>query len=88
MAARAPAARDTTNRGYRRQGVANEAERALNDTKSGARARVEHPFLVIKRPLGFAKTCYRGLERIAHRLFVTGALANLYVVNRRPLRLA
>ena len=77
-----------TNRRYRRQGVVDEAERAKNKTKSSVRARVEHPFLVIKRIFGFAKTRYKGLEKNAHRLFVTCALANLYMVRRRLLRLA
>jgi IS5 family transposase len=84
----APAAQDMTNRRYRRNGVVIEAERARNKTKSSVRAKVEHPFLIIKRIFGFAKTRYRGLEKNAHRLFVTCALANLYMVRRRLLRLA
>ena len=66
----------------------DEAERARNKTKSSVRAKVEHPFLVIKRIFGFAKTRYRGLEKNAHRLFVTCALVNLYMVRRRLLRMA
>lgn len=38
------------------------------------RAKVEHVFGVIKRVFGFAKVRYRGLEKNAHRLFVTCAL--------------
>jgi IS5 family transposase len=88
IAARAPDAQDMTNRRYRRKGVIDEAERARNKTKSGVRAKVEHPFLIIKRIFGFAKTRYKGLEKNAHRLFVTCALANLYMVRRRLLRMA
>lgn len=84
----APNAQDLTNRRYRRKGAVDEAERARNRTKSTVRAKVEHPFLVIKRIFGFAKTRYRGLEKNAHRLFVTCALANLYMVRRRLLRIA
>lgn len=84
----APAAQDMTNRRYRRKGVVDEAERARNKTKSSVRAKVEHPFLVIKRIFGFSKTRYKGLEKNAHRLFVTCALANLYMVRRRLLRMA
>ena len=83
----APAAQDFTNRRYRRQGVVDEVERAKNKTKSSVRAKVEHPFLIIKRIFGFAKTRYRGLAKNAHRLFVTCALTNLYLVRRRLLRL-
>ncbi len=84
----APNAQDLTNRRYRRQGVVDEAERARNRSKSTVRAKVEHPFLVIKRIFGFTKTRYRGLEKNAHRLFVTCALANLYMIRRRLLRMA
>ena len=81
-------AQDMTNRRYRRKGVVDEVQRAKNKTKSKVRAKVEHLFLVIKRIFGFAKTRYKGLEKNAHRLFVTCALTNLYMVRRRLLRLA
>jgi IS5 family transposase len=82
----APNAQDMTNRRYRRKGVVDEVQRAKNRTKSSVRARVEHPFLVIKRIFGFAKTRYRGLEKNWNRLVVTCALTNLYLVRRRLLR--
>ena len=84
----APNARDFTNRRYRHRGVVDEIERARNRTKSRVRAKVEHPFGVIKRVFGFAKVRYRGLEKNAHRLFVTCALANLFMVRRQlqPIR--
>jgi len=56
-------------------------------TKSKVRAKVEHCFGVIKRVFGFSKVRYRGLDKNANRLFVTCALANLFVVRRRLLRL-
>jgi IS5 family transposase len=84
----APKAQDLTNRRYRYKGEVDEAQRAKNKTKSKVRAKVEHPFLIIKRLFGFAKTRYKGLEKNAHRLFVTCALANLYIVRRRLLRAA
>lgn len=82
----APKAQDMTNRRYRRKGVVDEVQRAKNRTKSSVRAKVEHPFLVIKRIFGFAKTRYRGLDKNANRVFVTCALTNLYLVRRRLLR--
>jgi IS5 family transposase len=88
IAARAPNAQDMTNRRYRRKGEVDEVERAKNKTKSSVRAKVEHPFLVIKQVFGFVKTRYRGLEKNAHRLFVTCALTNLYLMRRRLLQLA
>ena len=41
------------------------------------RAKVEQPFLVIKRLFDFAKTRYRGLDKNSNRLFVTCVLTNL-----------
>jgi IS5 family transposase len=70
----APNARDFTNRRYRHRGVIDEAEKAKNRTKSKVRAKVEHSIGVIKRVFGFAKVRYRGLDKNAHRLFVTCAL--------------
>lgn len=83
----APQARDFTHRRYRRQGVVDEAERAKNRTKSRVRAKVEHSIGVIKRIFGFVKVRYRGLAKNANRLFATCALANLYLVRRRLVRM-
>lgn len=82
----APKARDLTHRRYRYKDWVDEAERARNRTKSTTRARVEHSIGVIKRIFGFVKVRYRGLEKNAHRLFVTCALANLYLVRKQLLR--
>jgi len=38
-------------------------QRAKNKTKSSVRAKVEHPFLIIKRLFGFVKTRYKGLAK-------------------------
>jgi IS5 family transposase len=82
----APKARDFTNRRYRHRGVVDEVERAKNRTKSKVRARVEHVIGVIKRVFGFAKVRYRGLKKNTHRLLVTCALANLFIMRRHLLR--
>ena len=81
----APRARDFTNRRYRHRGVVDEVERAKNRTKSKVRARVEHAIGVIKRVFGLAKVRYRGLKKNLHRLLVTCALANLFMVRRQLL---
>jgi len=78
----APHATDLTNRRYRHRGVVDEAIRAENREKSRTRARVEHAIGVIKRVFGFTKVRYRGLEKNANRLFVTSALANIFLVRR------
>lgn len=83
---RAPQARDLTNRRYRYAGRVDEVEKARNRTKSRIRAKVEHVIGVIKRIFGFTKVRYRGLAKNLHRLEVTAALANVYMVRRRLLR--
>jgi transposase, IS5 family len=83
--ARAPRAKDFTNRKYRGRGWFDAVEQAKNRTKSQVRAKVEHPIGVIKRIFGFSKVRYRGLAKNLHRLEVTAALVNLYMVRRRLL---
>jgi transposase, IS5 family len=82
----APNAKDFTNRRCRRRGVTDPVEKARNRTKSKVRAKVEHCFGVMKRVFGFTKVRYRGLEKNAHRLFVTCALINIYLVRDRLSR--
>jgi IS5 family transposase len=82
----ASSALDFTNRRYWHRGVVNEAESARNRTKAKVRAKVESCFGVIKRVFGFTKERYRGVDKDARRLFVTCALANLFMLRSRSLR--
>jgi IS5 family transposase len=66
--------------------VVDETVKARNQTKSRVRAKVEHAFGVIKGVFGFTKVRYRGLEKNAHRLFVTCALANIFMVRNHLMR--
>jgi IS5 family transposase len=77
-----PRAQDFVNRRYRQRRMINEAERRKNQPKSRVRAKVEHTIGVIKRIFGIAKVRYYGMAKNAHRLFVTAALANLYLARR------
>jgi hypothetical protein len=70
----------------RHRGVVDEVERAKNRTKSRVRAKVEHPFRVIKRVFGFVKVGCRRVAMNTQRLWVTCGLANLFMVRRRLLR--
>jgi IS5 family transposase len=86
IAAAAPQARDLTHRkGYRHRPL-SERDAARNRLKSQVRAKVEHPIGVIKRIFGFTKVRYRGLAKNTHRLWVTCALANLFMARRILLR--
>lgn len=51
------------------------------------RAKVEHSIGVVKRVFGFQKERYRELAKNLHRLEVSAALANLFMVRRQLLRL-
>ena len=61
-------------------------DKVKNRTKSKVRAKVEHPFLVLKQIFGFKKVRYRGLDKNANRLFVACGLVNLYLARRHLLR--
>lgn len=47
--------------------------------KAGIRAKVEHPFRVIKRQFGYMKTRYRGLKKNAAQIATLFALSNLWM---------
>jgi len=62
--------------------------RALDDIekrKARIRAKVEHPFRVIKRQFGYMKTRYRGLVKNTKQLFTLFALSNLWMVRDQLL---
>ena len=84
----APQAQDFTNNKGRRNRPQTEADKATNRTKSQVRAKVEHPFHVLKRVFIFVKVRYRGLAKNANWLFVACGLVNLYMARRQLLRLA
>ena len=60
----------------------NEAGRQLEKLKSSIRAKVEHPFAIIKRQFGYHKVRYRGLKKNTNRLYVLAGLANLVLADR------
>ena len=52
-------------------------DQRIESAKAGIRAKVEHPFLILKRDFGFAKTRYRGMAKNLNRLHVGFASVNL-----------
>ena len=52
--------------------------------KASIRAKVEHPFRVIKRQFGLLKVRFRGLQKNTAHLLTLFALSNLWMA-RRPL---
>ena len=62
-----------------RDAIVNEIERL----KASVRAKVEHPFRVIKRQFGFTKVRYRGLAKNTAQLTTLFALSNLWMARRK-----
>jgi len=60
-----------------------KAQRARNRKLSRVRARVEHPFLVVKRLWGHGKVRYRGLKKNMVQMYMLFGLANLFRVRAR-----
>ena len=55
-----------------------ESEEAIAEqAKASARAKVEHPFLRLKRLFGYGKVRYRGLMKNAQRMALLFGLGNL-----------
>jgi IS5 family transposase len=64
----------------------NEADALLDQAeklKASIRAKVEHPFRVIKRQFGFVKVRYRGLKKNTAQLVTLFALSNLWMVRSK-----
>jgi IS5 family transposase len=58
----------------------------LEHIKARIRAKVEHPFRVIKRQFGHMKVRYRGLAKNTAQLHTLFALSNLWMARRRLLQ--
>ena len=58
----APQAQDMTSRRTRYKKAVDELQRRKNRTKARVRAKVEHPFRILKRVFGFVKVRFRGLK--------------------------
>ena len=67
----------TMRPGRRRQLDPGSYEALLERRKTSIRAKVEHPFLYVKRHFGYAKVRYRGLAKNTQRLVLLLGLTNL-----------
>jgi IS5 family transposase len=72
----------TSRRTKYKNDVDEEAKRK-NTTKARVRAKVEHPFRILKRIFGFTKVHYRGIKKSHQWLCAAFALVNLYQHRRR-----
>ena len=67
----------TMRPGQRRKLDPESEEALVEKRKASARAKVEHPFLKMKRVFGYAKVRYRGLAKNTQRLALLLGLGNL-----------
>ena len=63
--------------GKRRKLDPESAEALAEKHKASVRAKVEHPFLKVKRIFGYCKVRYRGLAKNTERLALLFGLGNL-----------
>jgi IS5 family transposase len=54
--------------------------------QSKMRSKVEQPYQIMKRVFGFTRIRYRGLVKNTHRVQVTCALVNLFLVRKQLLK--
>ena len=74
-----PGKRKALDKSNRLDQLTDQVEKA----KAGIRAKVEHPFRVIKRQFGYVKTRYRGLKKNTAQLVTLFALSNLWMVRTK-----
>ena len=58
----------------------------LETAKAKVRARVEHPFRVVKRQFGYVKVRFKGLAKNTAQIVTLFALSNLWMARRALLR--
>lgn len=79
------ARRPSSRKPCEKNGLLGELIDKAEHLKASVRAKVEHPFRVIKQQFGYAKTRYRGLGKNTARLTMMFALSNLWMVRRQVL---
>ncbi|SFP06385.1 IS5 family transposase [Pseudomonas borbori] len=79
------AARRSTYKKLDRRSALYKAKRKIEKAKAQVRAKVEHPFRVIKRQFGYVKTRFRGLVKNTAQLVTLFALSNLWMARRHLL---
>jgi IS5 family transposase len=70
-----------------RHDAMREAVQELETLKARIRAKVEHPFRVVKRQFGYLKVRFRGLAKNTAQVLTLFALSNLFQARRRLLAL-
>ena len=70
------------------EGELKDVSEFIEHLVAKVRARVEHPFRVIKRQFGYTKVRYRGLAKNGAQVATLFALSNLWMARKRLLAIA
>ncbi len=79
------AARRSTYKKHGTRSALYKATRKIEKAKAQVRAKVDHPFRVIKRQFGYAKVRFRGLAKNTAQMLTLFALSNLWMARRHLL---
>ena len=79
------ARRPSSRKPYEKRGLLGSLIDEAEHLTASVRAKVEHPFRVIKQQFGYAKVRYRGLAKNTARLTMMFALSNLWMARRQLL---
>ena len=76
-------ARPSSYKKHGKKSLIGRAKRKIEYAKSQVRAKVEHPFRVIKRQFGYTKVRFRGLVKNTAQQVTLFALSNLWMVRKQ-----
>lgn len=79
------AARPSRYKKYGKTSLITRVYRKIEFAKAQVRAKVEHPFRVIKSQFGYMKVRFRGLAKNIAQQTALFALSNLWMVRKRLL---
>ena len=81
------ARRPSSRRPFENEGKLGGLIDKIEHLKASVRAKVEHPFRVIKRQFGHMKVRYRGLAKNTAQLMTLFALSNLWMARKKLMAL-
>jgi len=79
------AAQRSTFKKLSKRSALYNAIRKIEKAKAQTRAKVEHPFRVVKRQFGYTKVRFRGLAKNAAQMVTLFVLSNLWMARRHLL---
>lgn len=75
----------STDKKLGKRSLRYKARRKIEKARAQMCAKVKHSFWVIKRQLGYANTCFRGLTKNAAQLVTLFVLSSLWMARRHFL---